>query len=74
MSIQLKILGSASEKVGERNLEIDQDEAKPLREILPGESLDEDLYIVLVDGKPVNLDTPVSGDKEVVIMPRISGG
>lgn len=74
MAIQLKILGSAAEKVGARNLEIKQDEAKPIREILPGDPLNQDLYIVLVDGKSMSLDSPVSGDKKVVIMPRISGG
>lgn len=72
--VDFKILGSASEKVGNTSLEIEQDEPKPIRELLPGDPLNEELYIILVDGESKKLDTPVCGDMRVVIMPHISGG
>lgn len=72
--VRFKILGSASEAVGETEMEMQLDEAKPIREILPGEPLKDDLYIVLVDGESADLDAPVSGDSKVVIFPWTSGG
>ncbi|MFW6111583.1 MAG: MoaD/ThiS family protein [Candidatus Bipolaricaulota bacterium] len=72
--VSFKILGSASEAVGETELEIEVNEDKPIREILPGEPLKDELYIVLVNGESADLDTPVSGDAKVVILPWTSGG
>lgn len=72
--VKFKILGSATEKIGAKELELKQDNPTKIRNLIPNENLNEELYIVLVNEKSKNLDVKVSGEDSVVIMPKISGG
>lgn len=72
--VKFKILGPATEIIGTREFEVKQEKPTKIRSIIKVDDLKEDRYIILVDGKSKNLDTQVSGEDRVVIMPKISGG
>lgn len=72
--VKFQILGSATEEIGDRELEVNAEKPTSIRELLGNPSLNEDRYIVVVNGKASDLDTEVTGDCKVVIMPKISGG
>lgn len=72
--VKFKVLGSATEKIGAKELEIKQTTPARIIDLITANSLNEDRWIVLVNGKSRNLKAKVSGDDEVVILPKISGG
>jgi len=69
----MKFLGYLTDLVGTRKKEVFIESPKPLREILPP-SFPEKNLIVLIDGKPGDLDTLISPDQTVILMPILSGG
>jgi len=71
--VKIKYVGYLAELAGEREVEIEIRGLEPVRSLVdPGVDLKE--VIVLVNGKPSDLDKPVGGDDEVVVLPMASGG
>lgn len=71
---EVKILGGVAEKVGARRLEEELEKPVSLEELLDTDELDLGHYILLLNGQPAEIDSKVSDDDRVVIMPRIGGG
>jgi len=71
--VEMKFLGYLTDLVGTRKKEVFIESPKPLREILPP-SFPEKNLIILIDGKPGDLDTLVSPGQSVILMPILSGG
>lgn len=70
---EIKFLGYLSDLVGKRKEKVELGSPVPLRELLPDVFPQENI-IVLVDEKPGDLDTPVTPESTVVLMPMLSGG
>ena len=72
--VEIKILGGAVDIIGSRQLKKKVESSKKIEEIIDFGAMNLDKYILLVNGKPAKTHSEVSGDDEVVIMPRIGGG
>ena len=70
---EIKFLGYLAEVMGGRTKEVSLEHPRPLREILPPSFPDKDV-VVLIDQKVGNLESPVTNESFVILMPMISGG
>lgn len=70
---EIKFLGYLAAVMGGRTKEVSLEHPRPLREILPQSFPDKDV-VVLIDQKVGNLDSLVTNESFVILMPMISGG
>ncbi|MHA1595002.1 MAG: MoaD/ThiS family protein [Candidatus Baldrarchaeia archaeon] len=70
----VKLLGYIAEMLGFRNRELNIGKGLRVRELLKGVNVDEKRIIVLINGKPANMDSILRGGEYVVIMPVVGGG
>ncbi len=71
--VEIKFLGYLTDIAGVRKKEVFIESPKPLKDILPPSFPDKNI-IILIDGKPGDLETFISPDQSVTIMPILSGG
>jgi len=72
--VRIKYIGYLADLVGKRNEEIQVKSPVKIKNILKLKNVDMEELVVLVNGRAGNLDTIVSGDDEISILPVISGG
>ncbi len=70
---EIKFFGFLSELAGKRAERIELTKPVALRELLPA-SFPHENVIILVDEKPGDLDTLVTPESTVSLMPMLSGG
>ncbi|OYT30034.1 MAG: molybdopterin synthase sulfur carrier subunit [Thermofilum sp. ex4484_82] len=72
--VRIKYIGYLADLVGKRKEEIQVKLPVKIKNILKLKNVDMEELVVLVNGRAGNLDTIVSGDDEISILPVISGG
>ncbi|MCD6457500.1 MAG: MoaD/ThiS family protein [Thermoproteales archaeon] len=72
--VRIKYIGYLADLVGKRKKEIQVKSPVKIKNILKLKNVDMEELVVLVNGRAGNLDTIVSGDDEISILPVISGG
>ena len=70
---EIKFFGYLSELVGTRIMELSLDHPMPLRELVPP-GFPESNIIILINQRVGNLDSEITNQDRVVLMPILSGG
>lgn len=72
--VTIKFLGRAADIVGTKEVSREVNAPTPLRDLLEVDSAELDQFLVLVNQQASSLDSLVSDQDEIIIMPMIGGG
>ena len=72
--VKIKYIGYLAELAGKREEEIKLDKPTKIRELIDLQRVKLEELIILVNGLPGSLDSVVSGEDEISVLPVISGG
>ena len=73
--MKIRLIGYLSQKLGYRERTLELKKGKKLKDVLElPKDVDPTNLIILINGKPGNLETEIKDDDHVVVMPMTGGG
>ena len=73
--MKIRLIGYLSQKLGYRERMLELKKGKKLKDVLElPKDVDPTNLIILINGKPGNLETEIKDDDHVVVMPMTGGG